>query len=110
MGDVLVSLMVGIMGARGFYCLFNTQLVRKLLGIGLLGNAINLMIFSSGEWQDGGFPIQEAEKSLQDVSDPLPQALVSTAIVIGLAIIAFSIALVSNLSSQSKIVDERDFE
>jgi multicomponent Na+:H+ antiporter subunit C len=64
-------------------------LTRIILGLGLLGNAVNLLILSSGDGP-GVAPIIGQEG---DFTDPVPQALVLTAIVIGFGVTSFLLAM-----------------
>lgn len=87
---------IGILTACGVYLCMRRNLVRVLLGIMLLSQAANLLIFTAAGLHKGQVPIIAADMDGIDGSyaDPLPQALVLTAIVIGFAVLAFSIALV----------------
>ena len=72
------------------------SIVKLILGLSLVSQAINLIIFTSGDISRSGPPvIPVGEKALDTAAaNPLPQALVLTAIVIGLASTAFAIVLV----------------
>lgn len=88
---VLIAVMV-VLFACGFYLMLDRVLTRVLLGFLMVGNATNLMIFlMSGSF--GGAPIV-GERGVEDMSDPLPQAFILTAIVITFGISAFILALV----------------
>jgi multicomponent Na+:H+ antiporter subunit C len=83
------AVLVGVLFAVGSYLLMERSLTRIVLGVGVLGNGVNLLIVVAGG-PEGGAPIigRPGEQS-----DPLPQALVLTAIVIGFALMAFLLAL-----------------
>lgn len=88
---VLVAVMV-VMYACGFYLLLDRSLTRILLGFLLAGNATNLLIFlMSGSF--GASPIVGTEVP-ENMSDPLPQAFILTAIVITFGVSAFLLALI----------------
>lgn len=88
---VLVLVMMA-MYACGVYLLLDRTLTRLLLGFLLVGNATNLLIFlMSGSF--GAAPIA-GETAPEDMSDPLPQAFILTAIVITFAVSAFFLALI----------------
>ncbi|QIM18306.1 Na(+)/H(+) antiporter subunit C [Leucobacter coleopterorum] len=88
---VLVALMA-VMYACGIYLMLDRTLTRLLLGFLLVGNATNLLIFlMSGSF--GAAPIV-GEASAEDMSDPLPQAFILTAIVITFGVSAFFLALI----------------
>ncbi|HYC33960.1 MAG TPA: sodium:proton antiporter [Gemmatimonadales bacterium] len=71
----------------GLYMVLSRQLVRLLLGLSLLTTAVNLVIFQAGRIRSVQPPlIREGADRLGDSADPLPQALVLTAIVIGFAL------------------------
>ena len=83
------AVLVGVLFAVGSYLLMERSLTRIVLGVGVLGNGVNLLIVVAGG-PAGGAPIVGAGGSQ---ADPLPQALVLTAIVIGFAMMAFLLAL-----------------
>lgn len=88
---VLVVVMV-VMYAGGVYLLLDRSLTRVLLGFLLVGNATNLLLFlASGSF--GRAPIVGTTDP-EDMSDPLPQALILTAIVITFCVSAFILALI----------------
>lgn len=88
---VLVAVMV-VLFACGVYLLLDRSLTRLLLGFLLVGNATNLLIFlMSGSF--GAAPIY-GEHDAAEMSDPLPQAFILTAIVITFGVSAFLLALV----------------
>lgn len=83
------------MYAAGVYLLLRRSIVKLILGIILLGNATNLLILlAGGLTQNAPAFIEEGSNMASgQVADPLPQALILTAIVIGFGIIAFALAL-----------------
>lgn len=87
-----VSAQMGI----GVYLILSRHLMRILFGIVILSTAANLLIFVSGGLQWVAPPIiQGGSQVLGDgAANPLPQALILTAIVIGFALVAFTAALV----------------
>ncbi|GAB3302030.1 Na(+)/H(+) antiporter subunit C [Pseudoclavibacter terrae] len=88
-------LLVGmaVLYACGVYLLLERSLTRMLLGILLVGNATNILIFfMSGSF--GFAPIYDADIAPEDYSDPLPQAFILTAIVITFGVTAFMLALI----------------
>ncbi|MFK7850880.1 MAG: Na+/H+ antiporter subunit C [Akkermansiaceae bacterium] len=92
----LLPIAIGILFGCGCYLVMRRNIVRILLGIMLFGQAANLLIFTSAGITRNAIPIIAEDKmTIEGVSaDPLPQALVLTAIVIGFAVLAFAIALV----------------
>jgi len=93
--EVSVAILNGILCAVGVYLLLDHNLFRILLGLALLAQAANLLVFSSAGLGDGSTPIIQkgAETLSEDGPDPLAQALVLTAIVIGFGVLAFCITL-----------------
>ena len=93
---VLYALVAAGLFGSGLYMVLSRHLVRMLLGLSLLTTAVNLMLFQAGRIQSVQPPlIPEGADRLQSSADPLPQALVLTAIVIGFAltVILASLAL-----------------
>ena len=89
------AILTGIFAAVGTYLILSRALIRIVIGIVLLGNGVNLLIFVAGRLGRGAPPVLPASGSVRvaDVVNPLPQALILTAIVIGFALFAFLAAL-----------------
>jgi multicomponent Na+:H+ antiporter subunit C len=84
----------GLFGCA-LYMILSRHLVRVLLGLSLLGTAVNLVVFLAGRIQSAQPPlVREGAERLQDSADPLSQALVLTAIVIGFALSVILASLV----------------
>lgn len=86
--SVALVVLVGVLFATGTYMILQRSMTRIVLGVGVLANGVNVLILASGGRQgdaplvgNGGEP-----------TDPVPQALVLTAIVIGLALTAYLVA------------------
>lgn len=78
----------------GFVFLLRGNLLSLVLGFVILGNAVNLLIFVISSPQLGAFPfITKSTDAMQMMSDPLPQAMILTAIVISFAMLCYLIAL-----------------
>lgn len=92
---LLLALLVGILFTVALFMMMQRNLVKVLIGLIILGNAINLLIFTLGRLVRGRPPlIAPTEVALQPpYADPLPQALILTAIVISFGVTAFAIAL-----------------
>jgi multicomponent Na+:H+ antiporter subunit C len=94
--SVLYALVAAGLFGCGLYMVLSRNLVRVLLGLSLLTSAVNLVLFQAGRIRSAQPPlIPEGADRLGDSADPLPQALVLTAIVIGfaLSVILASLAL-----------------
>ena len=93
---VLYAFVAAALFGCGLYMVLSRHLVRVLLGLSLLTTAVNLVLFQAGRIRSAQPPlIPEGAERLGDSADPLPQALVLTAIVIGfaLSVILASLAL-----------------
>ncbi len=88
--EALLASGIGAVTATGIYMLLRGRTFPVVLGLALLGYAVNVFIFVMGRLWMGAAPILKAGP---DVADPLPQALVLTAIVIGFATTGFVIEL-----------------
>jgi multicomponent Na+:H+ antiporter subunit C len=93
--DVLLALLAGLLTAAGVYLMLRRSLVRMLFGVILLSNAVNLVLFAAGRTTRAAPPIiPEGEAAaVGAVANPLPQALILTAIVIGFGLVAFAFVL-----------------
>jgi multicomponent Na+:H+ antiporter subunit C len=93
--EIVLAFVIGAVYTAGIYLLLRRSLVKLLLGIGLLGNGANLLIFTAAGLVRGRPPIVAAGAQALDPphADPLPQALVLTAIVIGFGVLAFAMVL-----------------
>lgn len=89
--SVVLIIAIGAFVTAGVYLLLERSLTRVLLGVILIGNGINLMFMVSGG-RAGGAPIVGVTPE-NEMSDPLPQAMVLTAIVITLGLTAFVLAM-----------------
>lgn len=90
------ALLSGLFIAAAAYLIMSRALVRVLLGIVLLGNGVNLLIFVGGRLTQAVPPIVPSGVSIPvaPFANPLPQALILTAIVIGFSLFAFFAVLV----------------
>lgn len=93
-----VALALGAVVSAGTYLAFSRDLLRCLVGLALLGNGINLLLFSSGRFNGSAPPIIDPTGHITTaMANPLPQALVLTAIVISFALLCFSLVLAVRL-------------
>ena len=86
---------VVVVAAAGLYLASARDLVSIVVGLALLGSAVNLFVFAAGRLGEAAPPLVApgAAAPLAAVANPVPQALVLTAIVIGFAFACFGIAL-----------------
>jgi multicomponent Na+:H+ antiporter subunit C len=94
--ETLLALVVGAVFAAGVYLLLDGNLVRAVFGLVLISNAANLLFFTAGRVMRGVPPLVPAgmEAPAGAIPNPLAQALVLTAIVIGFGLVSFAVALV----------------
>ncbi|MBN2691049.1 MAG: Na+/H+ antiporter subunit C [Burkholderiaceae bacterium] len=88
--NAFLALLIGVLTAGGVFLLLRAQTFVVILGLTLLSYAVNLFLFVMGRLVIGAPPIAGGGAA---TADPLPQALVLTAIVISFAMTAFVIAL-----------------
>ena len=93
--EILLGSLAGILMAASVWLMLSRNLVKFLLGLVLIGNVANLAIFASGGLTYGAPPlIADGQTVPQElVANPLPQALILTAIVIGFGLVAFTLVL-----------------
>ena len=108
--ELLVACGIGWVTACGIYLLLRGRTYSVVLGLSLLGYAVNVFIFAMGRLWSGAAPV--LGQGGEQVADPLPQALVLTAIVIGFATTGFVIelALRSRHEAGNDHVDGREHE
>jgi len=92
--EIILAILVGVQYTAGVYMLLRRSILKFIIGIIFMSNATNLLVFMSAGITSGSpaFLNGSAERADQ-LADPLPQALVLTAVVIGLGIIVFILAL-----------------
>lgn len=91
--EFFVAITIGILVAAGLYRLLGGCKVDIIIGLILLSQAANLIILASGGLKHNAAALIEENTDLATLADPLPQALVLTAIVIGFGILAFLLTL-----------------
>ncbi|OGT00325.1 MAG: Na+/H+ antiporter subunit C [Gallionellales bacterium RIFCSPLOWO2_12_FULL_59_22] len=89
--EALLALVIGVLTACGVYLALRARTFPVVLGLTFLSYAVNLFLFAMGRLAIGQPPI--VASGTADYADPVPQALVLTAIVIGFAMTAFVIML-----------------
>ncbi len=101
--EVVLSLAIGVMTGAGVWLVLRPRTFQVLIGLSLLAYAVNLFIFSVGSLSIGKEPIVKPGlfADLVNYSDPLPQSLVLTAIVIGFATTALFLVVILALRGLS---------
>jgi len=94
--ETAIAILTGLFFATAIYLMLSRHIIRILLGVSILGNAVNLTIFTNGRITREVPPIipDDAVVPLDAIANPLPQALVLTAIVISFSFFAFLLVLV----------------
>ena len=83
---LLLALSIGVLAGSGVWLLLRPRTYQVIIGLSLCSYAVNLFIFSMGRLRSDAPPILSSTAgSLAEHADPVPQALVLTAIVIGFA-------------------------
>ena len=97
--ELLLVFLIGSLYASGIYMMLRRSMVKLLIGIILLGNGANLLIFLLGRITKGKPPvITDVSGLFTDLyADPVPQALILTAIVISFGVQSFAIVLLKRV-------------
>lgn len=90
--SLILVIVIGVLVAVGVVLLLERSLTRVLLGFIVMSNGVNLMILAMAG-RPGGPPVLWFTSDIEEMTDPLPQAMILTAIVITLGITAFLLAL-----------------
>ena len=93
--ETALAFLAGTLVAASIYLMLSGMLIRYLLGLALISNAANLIIFAGGRTTRGEPALIAAQDIVpaETISNALPQALILTAIVIGFGLIAFALVL-----------------
>lgn len=97
--ELVLVFIIGLMQAGGVYMLLRRSMFKMIIGLILLGNGANLLIFLLGRLVKGHPPVMaDGMKVFADIyADPLPQAVILTAIVIGFGLQSFAIILIKKV-------------
>jgi multicomponent Na+:H+ antiporter subunit C len=112
---IWLAILVGFLYAFGFYLMLRRSLIKVILGLALFAHGANLMILAAADARRAGDPstggvhlpiVHEGQQQLvEPFADPLPQALVLTAIVIGFGLQAFTLVLAKRAYGQLGVDD-----
>ncbi len=105
--EFLVASGIGVLTAAGLYLILRLRTFPVIVGLSLLSYAVNLFIFASGRLVANAPPILDPHNHAATYTDPLPQALVLTAIVIsfGMTAVIVMIALAAYLTEKDDRID-----
>ena len=116
---LLISIMVGVVFASSVYLMLGKELKGVCMGVFLLGHGANLAIISASRSPVGKTPPVLSEAAsyataatmnplIANLADPLPQALILTAIVIGFAVQAFLLTLLVITWRRTRTLDLKE--
>ena len=110
--EILLAILIGILYAAGFYMMLRRSIIKLIIGLILLSNAANLLIFTVSGITRGTPPIipEGSETMTGSFADPVPQALILTAIVIGFGVQAFAIVLIKKVFQRTGTDDLDDLK
>lgn len=91
--EIVAAVTAGLLASIGVWLLLDRNLVRVVLGIVLLGNSINMAVLTAGRLDNRTAAFVSANGVPEFAGNPLPQALVLTAIVIGFSLFVFALAV-----------------
>src|SRR5690606_14186172 len=97
--ELLLVVLIGLLYGSGIYLMLRRSMVKLLVGILLLGNGANLLIFLLGDLTKGKPPVIPPDSNIFTAiyADPVPQSLILTAIVISFGLQSFAIILLKKV-------------
>ncbi|MFD1038556.1 Na(+)/H(+) antiporter subunit C [Virgibacillus byunsanensis] len=97
--EIITSILAGLLFATGVYNLLQKQLLRIVIGTGLLSHGAHLFILTMGELKRGQPPV--LKEGITEYSDPLPQALILTSIVISFGVTSLLLVLAYRTANEN---------
>ncbi len=91
--ELVLAVVAGVLYATGLYLMLRRRLAQVIVGLGLLANGANVLIFTAAGVTRGAPPVIPTDGVAVPFADPVPQSLILTAIVIGFGVLAFSLVL-----------------
>ncbi|MDG5768230.1 NADH-quinone oxidoreductase subunit K [Balneolales bacterium ANBcel1] len=106
--ETILPILAGAIFASGIYLLLRQSTILTIIGIILISNSVNLALFSLGRISTENPPLVAAGSTIPEApfANPLPQALILTAIVIGFGLLAFALALAYRSYKELGTVDQ----
>ena len=103
---IVLAIAIFVSVSSGVYLTLSRDIFRCVIGLALLGAAANLVLFTAGRL-GSALPavVPLGDQALTGAANPLPQALVLTAIVIGFALICYSLVLLLRLMRDARTDD-----
>lgn len=108
--EQITAIVSGVLLAASFYLLMRRNLLRFVIGLILLSNGVNLLIFTMGRLTPAQPPLipYGAKVPPEPYANPLPQALILTAIVISFGLLAFTLVLVYRHFAAGRSIESDD--
>lgn len=108
--ELLLAVVAGTLYATGIYLMMRRRLAQLIVGLSMIANGSNLLIFTAAGLTRGKPPIIEEDTvgmaNLDGAfADPVPQSLILTAIVIGFGVLAFSLVLAHRVHASAATDD-----
>jgi multicomponent Na+:H+ antiporter subunit C len=92
--ELVLAIIAGVLYASGLYLMLRRRLAQLIVGLSLLSNGSNVLILAAAGVTRAKPPIiTDSSVTADQFADPVPQALILTAIVIGFGVLAFSLVL-----------------
>lgn len=91
--EAVIAVSIGVLAASGVWLILRPRTFQVIIGLSLLSYAVNLFIFSMGRLRSNAAPVLDGASDISAYSDPVPQSLVLTAIVIGFAMTALFLVI-----------------
>lgn len=104
--EILMSVVIGIIFAVSVYLLLSNSIIRVILGTLLISHGVHLMLITMAGLQRGGPPLLHLP--IDSFTDPLPQALILTAIVIAFGVTSFLLVMAYRTYQEHKTDDLED--
>jgi len=110
--ELPIAILIGFLAAAGVYLLLDRNLFRILIGLALLAQAANMVVFAAAGLGDGSHAVIAKDATVLPAGhpDPLAQALVLTAIVISFGVLAFCLTLLKKTHHRSGDADIRSLD
>ena len=105
--ETLITILVGILVTVAVYLLLSRSLIRIIVGSAVLSHAVHLLLMVMGGLKKGSVPLI-GEDDATGYTDPLPQALILTAIVISFAVTAFLLVLGYRTYKETGLDDSKE--
>jgi len=104
--ELLLAILVGVLYTAGVYMLLRRSILKFIIGIIFMSNATNLLVFLAAGLVPGQpVFIKSGNADTAYLADPLPQAMVLTAVVIGFGIVVYLLAVKYRLFHETRTDD-----